>query len=159
MVVDIPLPSSDWEYTENNPGKFLVKDAFFGFLDSVKTTLKKNPEYVDYHSQYYDGMTALIAASRGGHRAIVKHLLLYDGKMDINAIDSYGKTALMWAAEEGHVEIIKLLIIEPTCKINHKTAINMTQFHGTNVKNVKGKTARMFSKEKGNQEIVSLLQE
>jgi ankyrin repeat protein len=109
VVVDIPLPSSDWEYTENNPGKFLVKDAFFGFLDGVKAAIKKNPEYVNYSSHYYNDMTALIAASRGGHEKIVKFLLSLEKKVNRNAVDSSGKSAIMWAKENGYLAIVEML--------------------------------------------------
>jgi ankyrin repeat protein len=110
-AVKTPLPSSEWEYTENNPGKFMVKDAFFGFLDGVKATIKKNPEYVNYSSQYYDGMTALIAAARGGHENIVKFLLSLEKgkKVDQNAVDSCGKSAKIWAKEKGHLDILEML--------------------------------------------------
>ncbi len=44
----------------------------------------------------------------GWHEAVVK-LLLETGKVDIDAKDKSGRTPLSWAAEKGHVAVVKLL--------------------------------------------------
>src|SRR5207237_498649 len=51
---------------------------------------------------------ALIVAARKGDVAAVKSLL--DGGADPNAKTEYGATALSFAADKGHAEIVKLLI-------------------------------------------------
>ena len=54
-----------------------------------------------------NGTTALMWASINGCEANVK--LLLDRGADVNAIDEEGKTALMYAKEEKHSEIISIL--------------------------------------------------
>ncbi len=61
------------------------------------------------NSEGPDGVsTALIEAAWGGHTAIVE-LLLAKGA-DVNRRDSEGKRALDRAREEGHEEIVRMLI-------------------------------------------------
>lgn len=51
---------------------------------------------------------ALILAAMMGHYKVVEVLLVH--KAQIDAKDSWGKTALMWASYEGHYEIVKKLL-------------------------------------------------
>ncbi len=44
-----------------------------------------------------------------GHEAVIK-LLLGTGKVDVDARDEYGWTALSWAAESGHEAVLKQLL-------------------------------------------------
>ena len=50
-----------------------------------------------------------MAASENGHTKAVE--LLLDSGANANKMDVYEKTALLWATENGHVDIIKLLEI------------------------------------------------
>jgi hypothetical protein len=51
--------------------------------------------------------TALIAASRNGHRDVVEFLPRNGARVDLK--DIYGKTALQRAKEAGHGEIVRLI--------------------------------------------------
>src|SRR5688572_27098701 len=51
---------------------------------------------------------AFFAAVRAGNVAQVKAML--DQGIDVNSKNDYGATALVFAAEKGHVEVLKLLI-------------------------------------------------
>jgi ankyrin repeat protein len=56
-----------------------------------------------------EGETPLMAASRAGSVAAVR--LLITRGVDVNAVESFQKTtALMWAAGEGHTEVVDLLL-------------------------------------------------
>ncbi len=44
-------------------------------------------------------------ASHNGHLDVVKRLLEFD--VDVNARASDGKTPLIWATDEGHVEVVR----------------------------------------------------
>jgi ankyrin repeat protein len=60
-------------------------------------------------SPHPDGETALMAASRSGSLESVR--LLVDAGADVNAIETYQEqTALMWAAAEGHVDVVNMLL-------------------------------------------------
>ena len=66
------------------------------------------------------GWTALMWASRKGHKDIIEILLLNE-ETNINQQDKDGKTALMNAASRGHKEIVDLLL---AAKANIKIANN-----------------------------------
>src|SRR5262245_45298751 len=55
-----------------------------------------------------DGPDELWTAARKGDAATVKRLL--ESGVDVNATTPYGATALSFASEKGHVDIVKLLI-------------------------------------------------
>jgi ankyrin repeat protein len=59
-----------------------------------------------------------------GHLAIVK-LLLATGKINVNAKDKYNWTPLSCAIEEGHENLIKLLL-EAGAKVNYKYTIKVS---------------------------------
>jgi ankyrin repeat domain-containing protein 50 len=57
-----------------------------------------------------ENLTGLIIASYFGLERVVKLLLEIDG-VDLNSTDdTYGRSALSWAAENGHEAVVKLLL-------------------------------------------------
>jgi ankyrin repeat protein len=57
-----------------------------------------------------DGLASLHAAAFNGHERVVKFLLWSMQKEELNLTDKSGSTALCYAAQEGHLEIVKLLL-------------------------------------------------
>jgi ankyrin repeat protein len=57
----------------------------------------------------------LSVALHNGHKDIAKLLILRDD-IDVNRIKLGGRDALLWAASEGHADIVKLLL--PKCNVN-----------------------------------------
>lgn len=51
---------------------------------------------------------ALQAASDDGHEKVVRILL--DSRVDPNSKDNHGRTALLWAAANGYIAVVKLLV-------------------------------------------------
>ena len=49
---------------------------------------------------------------------------------DVNSKDSLGSTALMYAVWNGHNSIVKLLLEQPTVKVNEKSNLGETALHG-----------------------------
>ena len=82
-----------------------IEDAIIdGEIEKVKFLLGKG---VNVESKFND-FTILIRASFEGHFDTVE-LLLNKGA-DIEAVDSEGYSSLLWAVEQSHKEIVKLLI-------------------------------------------------
>lgn len=120
-----------------------------------------------------DDQTCIIAA-RDGDIATVRKYINSGG--NVNALNPYGGTAIMFAARAGHTEIAKLLI-EAKANLNIQgryagtTALMWAAQYGStdivkllieakaniNLKNNSGQTALTLANENGNAEIASLL--
>ncbi|CAG7998602.1 unnamed protein product [Penicillium salamii] len=60
----------------------------------------------------------MMIASYFGHDTVVKELLM-DGKEDINFKDrAFGRTSLLWAVEQGHREVVELLVDTANADVN-----------------------------------------
>ncbi|MBY0405431.1 MAG: ankyrin repeat domain-containing protein, partial [Cyanobacteria bacterium] len=67
-----------------------------------------------------NGYTALIRASKDGHKTVVEKLLKHPS-IDINAEDNYGRTALIFASDKGHDTVVEKLLNHPKTDINAKS--------------------------------------
>jgi len=76
-----------------------------GHIQIVKFLLEK--ESMDINEVCEMGWTALIMASKEGKKEVASLLVQRGAKMDLK--DHYGKTALMYAYENGHFEIVDFL--------------------------------------------------
>ena len=80
---------------------------------------------VDVNTVGEDELTPLLCAARGGNKAIVE-LLLARKEIQVNhrgskdQPDIRGKSALIWAGEMGHSDIVQLLVRHPEVEINMK---------------------------------------
>ena len=75
-----------------------------------------DPEFEEYHD-LAEGKNALfINAAKVGKLWKVK-LLLITG-VDVNAIDGEGRTALMYAAQNGHTEVVEKLLKQKNINVN-----------------------------------------
>jgi ankyrin repeat protein len=103
-----------------------------------------------------EGETPLMAASRSGSIPAVK-LLLSKG-VDVNAADAYQKeTALMWAAGEGHLDVVDTLL---TAGANPNLTAHITTLteRGRNADHPTGGfTALMWAARNGNEAVVRRL--
>jgi hypothetical protein len=89
----------------------LAHEEFFsaikmGNLEVVKSLIDR--KQVDPDFTLDKGSTPLIAASASGRLKVVEYLLRR--RVNINAQDPHGTTALMWAVFKGHRDVAKLLI-------------------------------------------------
>ncbi|KAL7060140.1 hypothetical protein AAHC03_09272 [Spirometra sp. Aus1] len=84
----------------------LCTAAFQGKLEVVRAILKN--EQVDIEMRDAAGSTPLVLASRQGHTAIVRELLLANARLD--QVDQDGWSALRSAAWGGHKDVVKLLL-------------------------------------------------
>ena len=88
------------------------------------------------------GGTALMRANWSGHIKVVRLLLEFGAKVDIQ--DEDGWTALMYASRRVHIELVRLLL-EKGANVNHQDK--------------DGNTALMWASSKGHVELVRLLLE
>lgn len=82
----------------------------------------------------------LLDASRDGQLSIVKMLL--DAGADVNALNKYGDTPLLWASYNGHNEVVKLLLIAGA---------------DANIKNKMGTSALIYASRRNYKEMLKLL--
>jgi ankyrin repeat protein len=122
--------------TENN---FLIIASENGHKDIVFFLLKKG---IDVNQQDKDLFSALMHASKRGHKEIVQ-MLLQDKNIRLNQHDRYGCTALIEASKRGHKEIVQMLLQDKNININKQ--------------NENGSTALMCASEYGHKEIVNIL--
>ena len=82
--------------------------SFFGLLSVVSCILERDTLNIEIEARDYYGDRPLHYAVRGGHEAIVRHLL---GKgAEKNAQNNEGNTPMHYAASEGHRGIVYLLL-------------------------------------------------
>ena len=117
----------------------------------------------------------LINASYNGHTETVTRLL--EKGADMNAIDKYGRTALIMAIQNGHTEIVTRLL-EKGANVNAKNSYGVTALHiasreghtdivamllekgaDVNAKSDGGYTALISASESGHTETVAMLLE
>ncbi|TFK17522.1 ankyrin, partial [Coprinopsis marcescibilis] len=80
-----------------------------GHAGIVKVLLSRRGADVNRATLAWRGGTPLTRASHTGQRGIVQLLLEAEG-IDVNGVDSKGNTALALAAQEGHHDIVKILL-------------------------------------------------
>jgi ankyrin repeat protein len=98
--------SADVNATQGTGYDALHLAAMFGQLDVVQLLLKRGAEI----DRPCGGTrwTALHAASMHGEPRVVEALL--SAGADVNATDTVSRSALSWAAEEGDIDIVQLLL-------------------------------------------------
>ncbi|MBX9890580.1 MAG: ankyrin repeat domain-containing protein, partial [Amoebophilaceae bacterium] len=87
-----------------------------GDMGKVNAILKQDPTYATYVTQA-DGTTPLMRAAWNGHLALAKQFFaLYP--TCLNQKDNWGKTALYFAVENGHLDMVKYLLEQPSIEID-----------------------------------------
>jgi ankyrin repeat protein len=124
--------------------KKLIYAAGKGDLSLVKELIEDYGIDINSATSDYDGMTALISASKWGNLEIVHYLVEHGANVNA-AMTTDGMTALMWACEKGHLEIVRYLV-------GHGANVNAARTDG-------GHTSLMWACFKGHLEIVRCLVE
>jgi ankyrin repeat protein len=156
--------------THNDIVDKLTFAAASGDLSKVRSMLDRGA-LVDALDR--EGKTALMSASKNGHRDVIE--LLLEKGAEINAKGRYGKSAMMPASAEGHGDVVSLLL-DRGANVNardeyHQTALMCAALRGhaevveillergadINVKTRKGFTAMSLASEQGHQKVVEIL--
>jgi ankyrin repeat protein len=132
---------------------------------------------IDVNQQDDKGETALMWASKKGHKEIVQMLLQHEN-IQKNKQNYYGHTALFLASRQGNKEIVEIFLQEKNIEINqrdktfgetalmkasqvgHKEIVQMLLQHERieiNLQNENGYTALMWASRNGHKEIVEML--
>jgi len=155
-------------------GVSLYSAAEKGDIEAVKILLDAK-EDVNAQGGFYGN--ALQVASANGHEAAVR--LLLEAGADVESKDNtYGQTPLSWAAEMGHLDVVKWLVLEAGADVEskdresgrtplswaarngHLEVVNLlVQEAGTDVesKDQQGRTPLRCAAENGHLEIVKFL--
>jgi len=91
---------------EDSEGVTVLMNAVFGRqIEIIEFLIERG---ADIHAKSSKGeCTTLMCASYEGYKEIVE--LLIENGADVDAKEGYGRTALMWAEESGHTEIVEIL--------------------------------------------------
>lgn len=131
--------------------------------------------YLAYKKYIQGGQSdAFLNAAKENDCSTITKLL--DDGIDVNVIDSDGRTALIFAAQKGHIEAVQCLLDNPHIKVdqqdsfgstalmfaaqeNHCPVINILLEHGADINkgNTKGTTALRFAVAEGHMEAVKCL--
>lgn len=125
--------------------KKIIACAFAGLLSfaACETTMGMNVAAMLQQRDPKNGNTALHAAVKKGNISIVQLLLPYCTANDVNAVNSDGWAALHLAAENGELDMFKLLLGHPGINVN--------------IADDDGKTPLYIAIEKWNDDIASVL--
>lgn len=74
-------------------------------IEKAQAVLTKHPEYLNTKSTDEHGVTPLMCAINQGNTAMVDLLLAHNA--DVNCPNNFGETAIMYAARNGNIELIK----------------------------------------------------
>jgi len=143
----------------------------FGGHISAKLLLWGNFNRWERQRRHSAGFTGLHCAAYLGLEEIAISLLEEDKGCSADMADSWGRTPLMWAAESGHEELVKLLFRQKYVKPNSKDHDGSTTlwYEGIaklllgrkkvnhNSRDTFGKTPLMYAAKGGNEGIVKLL--
>jgi len=116
--------------------------------------------------------SCLIEASEGGHKEAVQELLKCK-ELEVNALDRFNHTALLWACKKGHEEVVRHLLAHPKINVDSCALIWASQegFDAVvkqllereevdiNATNHLGYTALIAASQEGNDGAVKLLLE
>ena len=91
-----------------NEGLYLFKAIKDGDIENIEYLIKKNYNYALFRDEF--GQTAFHICAKRNIYQIVQLLISRLG--DINAKDVYGRTPLIYAAENGHMEMICVLLFK-----------------------------------------------
>ena len=158
-------------------GDALVRAAEDGNIGALKILLQ-DPVGTPKRSQSEAG-EALVVASRKGDIGAVSLILQERKNVDcINHQNKYGRTAMHYASQEGHTQVVNLHLQQSNVDINHEDGDGMTPLHDAayrghievvkllleqpsidvNVRNKKGITPLWYASSRDGQvEIVNLL--
>ena len=113
--IDITKDDVPIKYSE---GLYLFKAIKDGDLENIEEIIKKNYNYALFRDEF--GQTAMHICAKRNIYQVVQLLISRLG--DINAQDIYGRTPLMCAVENKHLEIIYVLLLnyaDPDIKDNY----------------------------------------
>lgn len=93
--------------------------ARFGLLQ-LYLSLSVEPELfsVDLNCRTLQGETPLIIASKYGHKDFVDFLLSGPFGVQANAVDSRGRSSLLWAVAKDQLDVVKVLMTYPVVDVN-----------------------------------------
>lgn len=141
-AIDIALQIE--EIPEKELREFANNMQIYNFDEFKAWASKCHPKKIrKYLTSSASGSTLHQAAKHGAHDVV--DLLLQFGKVDVNSLDDQRKTALHYAAWEGHVDIVKVLTKNGHVQIN------------ANQRDSEGNTPLHYAAKKGYEFIVKIL--
>ncbi|KAK2805360.1 hypothetical protein FQN51_000186 [Onygenales sp. PD_10] len=98
--------------TRNQEGMAPLAHAAEAGYDKITAQLISRDDIEVNFRVKFQQQTPLLLAAENGHADIVRRFLALGDKIDVNAKDKSGRTALSWAAVRDHEEVAKLLLAD-----------------------------------------------
>ena len=105
-------PAAVLRQKQKDAAKALYSHAKSGDVMAVAAVLGNAAVSVNPNAGGEDGFTPLITAAEAGHAGVVA-LLVGDARTHVNLKNSYGQTALSFAAQNGHEDVTAALLQSP----------------------------------------------
>lgn len=97
--------------------------------DIVKLLLQRIADEVAFSGDDDDGQSLLHWAAYMGYKQLTSHLLEWGSARDVNIRDSSSNTPLHYASQQGHVEVVRMLLARPEVDINCENQRKETPLH------------------------------
>ncbi len=149
----------------------MMKAGINAYPDIVN--LFKKTKVIDENDKWVKWMTATVLGDIDTLKLLSKDIELEKDKKDLNQ-----KTALFYAADEGNIDVVRVLVVEAKVDINTQNKYGWTPLMlaadsediemvkllleskaNTDIKNDEGDTALQIAKDKGSENIVKVFQE
>lgn len=98
--------------------------SFGGSVKNVEFLLKRKPDFLEQMDIFEN--TAIVESARGGNLQVL--IFLMEKGANVRHQNKEGKTGLMFAAEKGHVEIVKFLIEKDLTTVSQISKSNEIAF-------------------------------
>ncbi|KAK2753345.1 hypothetical protein FQN55_003474 [Onygenales sp. PD_40] len=131
--------------TRNQEGMAPLAHAAEAGYDKITAQLISRDDIEVNFRVKFQQQTPLLLAAENGHADIVRRFLALGDKIDVNAKDKSGRTALSWAAVRDHEEVAKLLLAD--ARVAVETLLNREE------------TPLLLAALKGSEKVAALLLE
>jgi ankyrin repeat protein len=131
LLLEHPVEVREDAGAEHLYSKQLELAAKERHTEIVRLLLERIAEEVAFpeDTQYHRGQHLLHWAADMGFKQLTGHLLAWGAPQDVNVQDSLGNTPLHYAAQKGHIDVVRILLAHPDVDVNAENHHKETPLH------------------------------